>query len=89
MAIHVLRDPRQYLLSVMAVALIVMVPLMFAFVTLTDRLYWPDAGAGDVVLWALVGLLAAGLLGAVMVVLARATRESDAEHDAQHRQQPN
>ena len=88
MAIHVLRDPRPYLLSVMAVALIVMVPLMFAFVTLTDRLYWTDFSADDIVLWAVVGLLAAGLLGTVMAILSRATKESDAEHDAQHRQQP-
>jgi hypothetical protein len=88
MAIHVLRDPRPYLLSVMAVALIVMVPLMFAFVTLTDRLYWTDFGADDIVLWAVVGLLAAGLLGTVMAILSRATKESDAEHDARHRQQP-
>lgn len=88
MAIHVLRDPRPYMLSVMAVALIVMVPLIFAFVTLTDRLYWADFSADDIVLWAAVGLLAVGLLGAVMAVLARATKQSDAEHDAHHRQLP-
>lgn len=80
MAIHVLRDPRPYLLAVMAVALVVMVPLMFLFITMTDRLFWPESGAGTVVLWALVGVLGVCLLGALMTLIARATRLSDAEH---------
>jgi hypothetical protein len=80
MAIHVLRDPRPYLLSVMAVALVVMVPLMFAFITMTDRLFWPGAGIGTIALWALVGLVGIGLLGGLMAIVSRATRLSDAEH---------
>jgi hypothetical protein len=80
MAIHVLRDPRPYLLAVMVVALVVMVPLMFAFITMTDRLFWPGSGIGTVVLWALVGMLGVGLLVGLMAIVARATRLSDAEH---------
>ena len=80
MAIHVLRDPRPYLLSVMAVALVVMVPLMFAFITMTDRLFWPGAGAGTIVLWALVGVVGAGLLVGLMMLVSRATKLADAEH---------
>ena len=83
MAIHVLRDPRPHLLTVMAIALVVMVPSMFAFITMTDRLFWPGSGAGTVVLWAIVGVLAACLLVGLMAILSRATRLSDAEHESQ------
>ena len=82
MALHVLRDPRRYLLVVMAVALIVIVPLMFAFVTLTDTVLGDGgAGAGWIVLWALVGVAIAGLVVELMVILARATKLSDLEHE--------
>jgi hypothetical protein len=80
MATHVLRDPRPYLLTIMAVALIVMVPLMFGFITMTDRLFWPESGIGTIALWAVLGIACGGLLVGLMVLLARATRESDAEH---------
>lgn len=80
MAIHVLRDPRPHLLTVMAVTLIVVIPLMFAFITMTERLFWHEAGAGTIVLWALLGVASGGLLVGLMVILTRATRQSDAEH---------
>jgi len=82
MAIHVLRDPRPYLLVVMAVVLIVVVPLMFGFVTLMDTVFGDEtAGAGWIVLWVLLGVAIAGLLVELMVILARATRLSDLEHE--------
>ena len=82
MAVHILRDPRPYLLVVMAVALIVIVPLMFAFVTLMDTVLGDrGAGAGWIVLWALVGVAIVGLLVELMVILARATRLSELEHE--------
>lgn len=85
MALRVLRDPRDYLLTVMAVALVVMVPLMFLFLTMMDRLFSPGAGIGTVVLWLLVGIAGAALFGGLMVILTRATHESDLEHERHHR----
>jgi len=81
MAVQVLRDPRPYLLVVMAVTLIVIVPLIFAFVTMMDTVFGAGAGAGWIVLWALLGVAVAGLLIGVMVILARATRLSELEHE--------
>ena len=81
MTVQVLRDPRPYLLVVMAVALIVIAPLIYAFVTLADTVFGAGASAGWIVLWALVGFAVAGLVTGLMVILARATRLSDLEHE--------
>lgn len=80
MALHVLRDPRDYLLTVMAVALIVLVPVMFVFINMTETLFSTGFNLGETLLWALFGLIGAGLLGGVMVILSRATRQYEAEH---------
>jgi hypothetical protein len=80
METQVLRDPRPHLLTIMAVALIIMVPLLFAFITMTDRLFWPESGIGTIAVWALLGIACGSLLVGLMVILARATRQSEAEH---------
>jgi hypothetical protein len=80
MTLQVLRDPRPYLLAVMAAALIVLVPLMFALVTLMDRPFGAESGTASIALWVLLALAVVGLLAGVMVMLARATRLSEAEH---------
>lgn len=82
MAVHILRDPRPYLLVVMVVALIVVVPLMYGFITLMDTVLGDGrAGAGWIVLWALLGVATVGLIVELMVILARATRLSELEHE--------
>ena len=83
MAIHVLRDPRPYLLAVIAVALIVIVPLLFVFVTMMDRVFGPEASAGWIVLWALLGVVLVGGVIELMVILGRATRLTEHEHEMQ------
>jgi len=80
MALHVLRDPRAHLLTVMAVALIVLVPLMFVFIAMTEKVFSHGPSAAEYVVWALSGTAALGGLASLMVILARATRQSDAEH---------
>jgi hypothetical protein len=81
MALHVLRDPRPYLLVVMAAALTVIAPLIYAFVTLLDTVLGAGASAGWIVLLALVGIAVAGLVIGMMMILARATRLSELEHE--------
>ena len=81
MALHVLRDPRPYLLVVMAVALTVIAPLIYAFVTLMDTVFGAGASAGWIVLWVLVGVAVVALVIGLEVILARATRLSDLEHE--------
>lgn len=80
MTLQVLRDPRPYLLAVMAVALVVVVPLMFAFVTMMEGPFGSEPSIGSIVLWVLLGVAIAGLLIGVMVMLARATRLEELEH---------
>jgi Co/Zn/Cd efflux system component len=86
MPIRVRRDPRAYLLTAMAVALLVLVPLVFAFITLSKRLYLPDPAAGSLILWALIGVVGIGLFVALVVVIGRATQRSDADRDARRRE---
>jgi hypothetical protein len=81
MAIRILRDPRPYLLAVMAVALTVIVPLLFMFVTLLDKVVGPDASVGWILLVALLGVVIAGAVAELMVLLGRATRLSEHEHE--------
>jgi NADH:ubiquinone oxidoreductase subunit 6 (subunit J) len=81
MAIRVLRDPRPYLLAVMVVALTVIVPLLFMFVTMIDKVLGPQASAGWIVLWALLGVVIVGLVVELMMILGRATRLSEHEHE--------
>ena len=81
MRIHVLRDPRPYLLAVIAVALIVVVPLLFVFVTMMDRVFGPEASAGWIVLWALLGVVLVAGVVELMVLLGRATRLTEHEHE--------
>jgi hypothetical protein len=81
MVTQVLRDPRRYLLAVMAVALTVIVPLMFASITMIDSSLRTGSSIGWTVLWALLGVACVGLLVGVMVILARATRVSESEHE--------
>ena len=83
MAIHVLRDPRPYLLAVIAVALTIIVPLLFVFVTMMDRVFGPEASAGWIVLWMLLGVVLVGGVIELMVLLGRATRLSEHEHEMQ------
>jgi len=83
MAIRILRDPRPYLLAVMAVALTVIVPLLFMFVTLIGNVFGPPVSAGWAVLWALLGVAIIGVVGELMVLLGRATRLSEHEHELQ------
>ena len=80
MTIRVLRDPQRYLLALMVVALTVVVPLIFVFVTLMDRVFGNDSGPGWVVLWVLSGMAAGTLLVGMMMMLARATHEQEWEH---------
>jgi NADH:ubiquinone oxidoreductase subunit 6 (subunit J) len=81
MAIQVLRDPRPYLLVVIPLALIVVVPLMFGFITMMDRPFGDaESETAAIVRWALLGVVCAGLLVGLMVILARATRLSESEH---------
>jgi hypothetical protein len=75
MTIRVLRDPQRYLLALMVVALTVVVPLMFVFVTLTETVFDHDAGLGWVALWVLSGMAAGTLVVGMMMMLARATHE--------------
>ena len=82
MALHVLRDPRPYLLVVMAVALTVIAPLIYAFVTLMDTVFGAGASAGWILLWVLCGVAVAALVIGLEVILARATRLSDLEHES-------
>ncbi len=81
MTIHVLRDPRPYLLAVIAVALTVLVPLLFMFVTMMDKVFGPEASAGWIVLWALLGVVLAAGVVELMVMLGRATRLTEHEHE--------
>ena len=81
MAIPVLRDPRPYLLAVIAVALTVIVPLLFVFVTMMDKVFGPEASAGWIVLWAVLGVVLVAGVVELMVLLGRATRLSDHEHE--------
>ena len=81
MTIRVLRDPQRYLLALMVVALTVVVPLMFVFVTLMDHVVNNGAGLGWVVLWLLSGIAAVTLLVGMMKMLARATHDHDWHHD--------
>ena len=83
MAIRILRDPRPYLLAVMVVALTVIVPLLFMFVTMIDKVVGPPASAGWAVLWVLLGVVIVGVVGELMVILGRATRLSEHEHEMQ------
>jgi hypothetical protein len=80
MTIRVLRDPQRYLLALMVVALTVVVPLMFVFVTLTDHAFDDDAGLGWVALWVLSGMAAVTLVVGMMMMLARATHEQAWKH---------
>jgi hypothetical protein len=82
MAIQVLRDPRRYLLAIIAVALIVVVPLMFAFVTNLDT-FVTGSGIGSIVVWALLGVAAVGLMVGVAVLINRATRLEELEHETE------
>jgi hypothetical protein len=82
MAIQVLRDPRRYVLAVMALALIVVLPLMFAFVTMLDILFQPGSSTGSIVLWTLLGVAVTGLLVLLMVILARSTRQAESERQS-------
>jgi hypothetical protein len=82
MTIGVLRDPRRYLLALMAVALTIVVPLTFVFVTMMDRVFGPDSSLGWIVLWVVVGIVAATLLVGMLVVLGRASQPQEWEHDA-------
>jgi hypothetical protein len=81
MTIRVLRDPRRYLLALMAVALTVVVPLMFLFVTMMEHVFGNESSVAWVVLWALTGIAIGTLLVGMMMMLARATREQEWEHD--------
>ena len=80
MLTQVLRDPRRYLLAVMAVALTIVVPLMFAAITMIGRSVGSGSSIVWTVFWALLAVACAGLLVGVMVILGRATRASDSEH---------
>jgi len=82
MATRVLQDPRRYLLAVLAVVLMGVVPLMFLFVTLMDKVFGAEFSMGWAVLWVLLGIVIVGLIAGLMTILARATRMSDLEHDA-------
>jgi hypothetical protein len=82
MSIHLLRDPRRYVLAMMVVALVVIVPLMYGFITMTDSVFAPGADTGSVVLWVLLGAAAVGLLIVLEMMLSRATRQEEAEHEA-------
>lgn len=84
MASDVQSGPRRYLLLVMAVALILLVPLMFLSVTLIGRLIEPPPGStvnGWVILWVLLGLAVTGLVIGSMVMIARGTRQAQLEHE--------
>jgi hypothetical protein len=81
MAIQLLRDPRPYVLPVLAVALIVVVPLMFAFITLIGNVFVTGPGSVSIVLWALLGVAVACLLVGVVLILSRAARLEELEHE--------
>jgi hypothetical protein len=87
MVAPVLQDPRRYLLAVMVVALAGIVPLAYGFITMTP--FGNGSGLGSIVVWALLGVAIAALVGGVMMVLARATRLEELEHespdDGEHR----
>lgn len=83
MTIHVEHDPRQYLLAVMAVALIAIVPLGFGFVTTLP--VGTGANGGSILLSVLLGVLIVGLLAVVFLTLARATRLEEQEHGGSRR----
>lgn len=86
MATEIRSGPRRYLLAVLAVALILLVPLMFLLVTLVGRLVEPEPGGdtvnGWIILWALLGLVVAGLVVGSIVMIARGTRQARLEHEA-------
>jgi hypothetical protein len=82
MSIHLLRDPRRYVLAMMVVALVIIVPLMFGFITMTGNVFTPEPDTGSIVLWVLLGAAAAGLLIVLEMMLSRATRQEEAEHEA-------
>ena len=81
MALHVLRDPRSNLLTVMAVALVIVVPLLFVFVTMMDRVFGPQSAIGWMLLWALLGIALVTVVVGMMVMLARSTQKEEWEHD--------
>lgn len=82
MASQVLQDPRRYLLAIMAGALTVIVPMIFLFITMMDRVFGSEFSLGWTVLWLLLGAVIVGLVTGLMVLLARATRQSDLDHEA-------
>lgn len=82
MATQVLQDPRRYLLAIMALALTVLVPMIFLFVTLMDKVFGSEFSLGWTVLWVLLGAAIVSLVVGLMVILGRATRVSDLEHEA-------
>jgi hypothetical protein len=88
MALQVLRDPRPYLLAVIPVALIVIVPVIFAFITMMDRPFGTGTAPGSIVLWVVLGLAGVGLLVGLMVLLARATRLEELEHRGPEHETP-
>ena len=81
MALHVLRDPRSNLLTVMAVALVIVVPLLFVFVTMMDRVFGAQSAIGWMLLWALLGIALVTVVVGMMVMLARSTQKEEWEHD--------
>jgi hypothetical protein len=83
MATQVLQDPRRYLLVVLVVALAGIVPLAYGFIQMMP--FGTDAGLGAIVVWVLLGLAIAALVGGVVMVLARATRFEEQEHGGSRR----
>ena len=61
MATQVLQDPRRYLLVVLVVALAGIVPLAYGFIQMMP--FGTDAGLGAIVVWVLLGLAIAALVG--------------------------
>ena len=83
MATQVQHDPRRYLLTVMAVALIAIVPLGFGFVTTLP--FAAGSNGGSILLSVLLGAAIAGLVAVVFVTLGRATRIEEQEHGSSRR----
>lgn len=83
MATQVQHDPRRYVLTVMAVALIAIVPLAFGFVTTLP--FGAGPNGGSILLSVLLGVAIVGLLAVVFVTLARATRIEEQEHGGSRR----
>lgn len=82
MPIRIARDPRRYLLAVMALSLIIIVPMLFLFITMVGEVLAPDRTFGLIATWVLLGAATVGLLGGMMLLLARATRLTEMEQRA-------